>query len=191
MERWLFSVMLVAAACGDDGAGADRGPRGPEGPEGAAGVAGATGPEGAAGGYAWFDAQGAQVTAGSTLTYWDDDGHAWAVDAETAELYAAGVVEDVYYDEELCTGDARVSALLPRFVYEAADPALADALPGGFMVRPDTLVSEEFCWTSLQYSGGCVVTASGECPAAVLADDLLVVQMPTTTWTPPLHPEPL
>lgn len=196
MERWLWlAVLAVACGGGEDGRAGAAGAGGATGPMGPMGPAGEPGEDG--GSYAWFDAEGTRVTEGAELLYWDEGGNAWGVDAETAELFAPGVVEAVMYSDDWCelSGNTRVPALVPRFVHEVAGEAAAEVLSGQFVVRPDDLSSEEFCWTSMRDSttdlNECYIVNDGECPAAVNPNDLVVVQMPAATWASPLHPEPI
>jgi hypothetical protein len=186
MRRALVLALLAGCAQDDDGGRSGR-----NGQDGDQGLTGATGPAGAGGGYRWFDAEGAQVTLGGELLYWDEAGHAWNVDAETGALFAAyPTIGAIYYETSDCTGTAWVQAFAPRFVHTAAFDALTNLLPAPFLVRPDAQAKEQVCPASENLAGGCVPSTQ-PCTELLPLDAFLNAGAPQADFVGPLHPEPL
>lgn len=176
MNRCALLAMLVGcgdAADGGKGAGGDAGPQGPPGEPGVGAL------------YRWHDADGEQVTEGSDLLHFDDDGNVWAWDIETAKTGAV-VHPQRFYEGDDCDGAMLVTPVTPRFVLSGA---LWDD-PNAFYVRADEVRLEEECAGSLLQGGYC--SPDPVCAPLLRFEDLQLLDRPSDSgFTAPLHPEPL
>lgn len=180
--RWMM-LAVVLVGCSDDSGG-----KGKSGADGLTGPAGPTGPAGEGGGFAWFDANGEQVTAGEALLYWDEAGVAWTVDQWTGELAPPEL--SAVNESPTCTGAEFVSqqdfevVMVPRVGYKLLGRRV-------YLTRPDDLQLEpELTWLGEMDSGTCRLLDPYTVPG-LYVDDLVEVELPEVAWAPPLHPEPL
>jgi hypothetical protein len=178
-------LALVLGGCGgsaSDVSNGEDGAQGPQGPQGEQGEQGPAGPSGAA--YHWVDANGEVVTVGAELGFFDDAGNWWEVDDETAApTYRT---RQVWFDNEDCTGTAWVFGVKPRRPF-----ALYHNV-GEFHARSDSAVAETVpVLSSLNLSGDCTPNGEAYYDTGVRLDDAPMVDPIATSWTGPLHPEPL
>ena len=179
----LGAVLVVLSGCvGASGPAGERGPTGADGAEGARGPAGERGLPGAGGahGLRWVDATGKLV--GDQLTYVDDDGALWPVDAETGQvnLIELQLTSPRLYRSNDCSGAWYVTPPAPRQVFSTINDTV-------LRVRRDTAQLEEVVVGSGSAGAACA-PASG-IRSMVSLDDMDVVQLPALSFTGPLHRE--
>lgn len=177
------ALLLWLVGCGPGAAGR-------EGAEGATGPAGPPGPPGAsAGGYRWHDATGAAVTAGASLVIFDEAGHMWPIDPESAGIGpVAGTFWRYGFSGADCSGTEYAGDLgPPRIVMSGA---LNDE-PERFYVRPDNGALQLVTVASARNApdDDCY-EVDAEVEALPVAE-LLEVTPPAMSWSGPLHPEPV
>jgi hypothetical protein len=122
----------------------------------------------------WRDANGTFVgpfLVEDAIPYFDARGLLWFVD-DNGQLEVEA--EDVYYDAASCTGNAYVSAELPRVVFTSAGDA-----PDTFRTLPDAYKTESVQVRSARDRTGCSTTTRV---------DKLVPQAATLPATPIVKP---
>ena len=139
------------------------------------------------GGWAWFDAEGVQVTVDAELLWKDDDGVIWQVDAVLAEPYALevdSILTSPRYESEDCTGDALVvNPPPPNFAFAASGAAVL-VWNGPTVLTPDRMLS----WSS---SGGCEEVNYQPGSAGLWSEVDELVGVVVVGWLAPLRLEAL
>ena len=210
----MLTLALLLTACnanpGPAGPQGERGPAGPPGEQGPAGPRGTpgepgqdgepgrdgapgpvgpVGPRGAAGAAAdrWLDSDGATVTSGPDLVFFDESGNLWSIDPNAAA--PAGFLVTGFDAEEWsgpgCTGDLLVNgydaSLIPfaRVVFEYRFDAY---------VRPDIGPMPSVPVRSFRVSGGDCVDVDAGSYTSVPLSWFVPVDWPVTDWMAPLRP---
>jgi hypothetical protein len=138
----------------------------------------------------WRDSNGALISPvgggrRETQFFFDERGFLWQVDRTTAQLYTSKTQS--FHDAANCTGNAYVSALLPREVFTVeGEPA------GTFRALPDTFTQVAIQPRSIRRSTGCenidpslgvelpLVSLAGSLPATPIVE-------PTVQFVPPIQ----
>lgn len=139
----------------------------------------------------WVDAAG-QVVEGVVqlpegLALMDGDGYFWAIDPLRAPpdaftYFEGGRLNGPVYTDAGCTDPwlAGLVTIPPRYVLQHSDT-------GQMLVAPDELAPERL-YDFYEEGTGCELT--GGTPVLGYPQDALIeVELPTDTWTAPLHPE--
>lgn len=140
------------------------------------------------GGWAWFDAEGRQVTIDAELLWEDDDGVIWQVDPVRASPFALltdSPASYPWFESDNCSGDA-LGVLVPAphwaYVGNAEDPIRV--WRGGDVTMSVRLQSRT-------YNGECSEFGRTE-DVVVRWDDIdVLATTPSPEWVGPLRLQPL
>ncbi|QRO03081.1 collagen-like protein [Archangium violaceum] len=189
-KEWVWAMAvggLVACSSGPAGPVGDPGPVGPAGPQGPAGPTGPQGPAALARPAAvWRDANGAFIGPSGggrkeDLYFFDDQGFLWLVDMYTGQLRTRET--PIVYDGADCTGNAYVSARLPREVFTL------EGEPDTFRAFSDAFTQVTIQGRSSKRSTACENSESAFEITVVPMSSLLAtpISKPTVQFEPPIH----